>query len=198
MSTIPQRKSRTQEYELEEDDSYYTERRPTSSVRYTQPRQQVIQRGNKRIIIHNEPPPTRKLHWSLILGVGMLLMLALWVLGSFALSWWQNHQLDSTYGMPRTYQTDQVVGHADSAQHPTHFIAINLNAHITIIEIPGGNSSHARIYSGPTLYSDNGDQTPVTLEFYDVNGDGKVDMIVHLGDQKIIYLNDGTQFKPQQ
>ena len=81
----------------------------------------------------------------------MILMLALWVLGSYALSWWQNHQLDSTYGMPRTYQTDQVVGHADSTDHPTHFIAINLNSQITIIEIPGGNSQHARIYSGPTL-----------------------------------------------
>ena len=32
----------------------------------------------------------------------------------------------------------------------------------------------------------------------DVNGDGKVDMIVHVGDQKIVYLNDSTQFKPQQ
>ena len=198
MSTIPQRRSRTQEYELEEDDAYYVTRQPTSAVRYTQPRQQVIQRGNKRIVIHNEPPPRRNLHWSFILGVGMILMLALWVLGSYALSWWQNHQLDSTYGMPRTYQTDQVVGHADSTDHPTHFIAINLNSHITIIEIPGGNNQHARIYSGPTLYSDNGDQTPVTLEFYDVNGDGKVDMIVHVGDQKIVYLNDGTQFKPQQ
>jgi len=198
MSTIPQRKSRTQEYDLEEDDAYYVTRQPTSTVRYQQPRQQVIQRGNKRIVIHNEPPPTRRLHWSFILGVGMILMLALWVLGSYALSWWQNHQLDSTYGMPRTYQTDQVVGHSDSTDHPTHFIAINLNAHITIIEIPGGNNAHARIYSGPTLYSDNGDQTPVTLEFYDVNGDGKVDMIVHVGDQKIVYLNDGTQFKPQQ
>jgi len=31
-----------------------------------------------------------------------------------------------------------------------------------------------------------------------VNGDGKVDMIVHIGDKQIIYLNDGTQFKPQQ
>jgi hypothetical protein len=178
MSAIPQRRSRTQEYELEEDDAYYVTRQPTSAVRYPQPRQQVIQRGNKRIVIHNEPPPTRRLHWSFILGVGMILMLALWVLGSYALSWWQNHQLDSTYGMPRTYQTDQVVGHADSTEHPTHCIAINLNAHITIIEIPGGNNVHARIYSGPTLYSDNGDQTPVTLEFYDVN--------------------DGTQFKPQQ
>jgi hypothetical protein len=198
MSTIPQRRSRTEEYELEEDESYYTQRPHTSSVRYTLPRQQVIQRGNKRIVIHNEPLPRRNLHWSFILGVGMILMLALWVLGSYALSWWQNHQLDITYGMPRTYQTDQVVGHGDSAQHPTHFIAVNLNAHIIIIEIPGGDSQHARIYSGPTLFSDNGDTIPVTLEFYDVNGDGKVDMIVHVGDQKIIYLNDGTQFKPQQ
>ncbi len=198
MSTIPQRRSRTQEYDLEEDDSYYTQRPHTSSVRYTQPRQQVIQRGNKRIVIHHEPPPTRRLHWSFILGVGMILMLALWVLGSSALAWWQNHQLDIAYGLPRTYQTDQVVGHSDSTGHPTHFIAVNLNARITIIEIPGGDSQHARIYSGPTLFSDNGDTIPVTLEFYDVNGDGKVDMIVHVGDQKIIYLNDGTQFKPQQ
>jgi hypothetical protein len=99
MSTIPQRKSRTQEYDLEEDDAYYTQRPHTSAVRYA-PQQQVIQRGNKRIVIHNGPPPTRKLHWSFILGIGMILMLALWVLGSYALSWWQNHQLDSTYGMP--------------------------------------------------------------------------------------------------
>jgi hypothetical protein len=89
-------------------------------------------------------------------------------------------------------------GIADSADHPTHFIAINLNSPITIIEIPSGNPSKARIYSGPTLYSSDGNSTPVTLEFNDVNGDGKIDMIVHIGDQSITYLNDGTQFKPQQ
>ncbi len=198
MSSIPTRASRTQEYDLEEDDAYYMTRQPTSAVRYTQPRQQVIQRGNKRIIIHNEPPPRRHIHWSLVLGLGMILMLALWVLGSFALSWWNNHQLDVVYGMPRTYQTDQVVGHSDSTSHPTHFIAVNLHSKITIIEIPGGNNQHARIYPGPSLFSDNGDTIPVTLEFYDVNGDGKVDMIVHVGDQKIVYLSDGTEFKPQQ
>ncbi len=109
-------------------------------------------------------------------------------------NWWNNH----VYGNPLTYQTDQVVGHGDSTDHPTHFIAINLNSRITIIEIPGGDTSHARIYSGPTLYSDNGNSIPVTLEFKDVNGDGKVDMIVHIGDKRIIYLNDGTEFKPQQ
>jgi hypothetical protein len=138
------------------------------------------------------------LHWSFTLGIGMLAALALWVAGSYVLAWWTNHQLDSTYGMPRTYQTDQVVGHSDSTDHPTHFVAINLDSRITIIEISGGDNSHARIYSGPTLFSDNGNSIPVTLEFKDVNGDGKVDMIVHIGDQRMVYLNDGTQFKPQQ
>ena len=85
--------------------------------------------------------------------------------------------------MPRTYQ---VVGHGDSAAHPTHFIAVNLHAKIIIIEIPGGDSSHARIYSGPTLFSDNGHTIPVTLEFSDVNGDGKIDMVVHIGTQRIV------------
>ena len=184
--------------DLEEDDSYYTTTPPTSARRYQTNTQQVIQRGNKRIVIHNEPPPKRHMHWSFMFGLGMVLMLLLWVGFSYALTWWNTHQLDATYGMPRTAQYDEVVGHADSFDHPTHFIAINLNAHITIIEIPGGNTAHARLYSGPTLYSDNGNLTPVTLEFKDSNGDGKVDMIVHVGDQSINYLNDGTQFKVQQ
>jgi hypothetical protein len=199
MNTIPQRRSRTADYDLEEDESYYVQRPPTSTRRYYDTRgNQVIQQGNKRLVIHNEPPPRKHFHWSVFLGLGMILALVLWISASEALAWWQNHQLDSLYGNPRTYQTNQVVGHSDSTDHPTHFVAINLNARITIIEIPGGDSSHARIYSGPTLFSDNGNSIPVTLEFYDVNGDGKVDMVVHVGDQKIVYLNDGTQFKPQQ
>ena len=27
--------------------------------------------------------------------------------------------------------------------------------------------------------------------------DGKEEMIIHIQDQRIIYINDGTQFKPQ-
>ncbi len=196
MHTIPARASRTQEYDLEEDDAYYVTRQPTSAVRYQQPRQQVIQRGNKRIVIHNEPPPKRQLHWSVILGVGMILMLALWILGSSALNWWQNHQLDSTYGMPRTFQADAIVYPSDTADHPSHYIFLNLNGTVMIVEIPHGDITHARMYKGPAIYSDNPSYTPVTGEFKQVNG--KVEMIVHVGDQQFIYLNDGTQFKPQQ
>src|SRR6266568_8943478 len=52
------------------DDSYYDTRLPTSARRYVDTRgNQVLQRGNKRIVIHQEPPPKRSIHWLLILGI---------------------------------------------------------------------------------------------------------------------------------
>ena len=201
-SHIPPRSSRpvTQDYPLEEDDSYYPQRMPTSARRYTTTHgERVIQQGNRRIIIHDEPPPRkRNNHWMLYIGIGMLLMLLIWFGFQMLTGWWIQHQADSTYGFPRTYQTDQVVGHSDSTSHPTHFIFENLAGHIIIIELPGGNIAHARIYSGPTLFSDNAGQIPVTAEFTDVNNDGRIDIVLHIQDQRIVYLNDGTQFKPQQ
>jgi hypothetical protein len=163
--------------------------------------QRVIQQGNRRLVIHEDEAPLPKkqrTHWALILGLGMVLMLLVFFGFGLLIAWWTNHQLDSTYGFPRTYQTDQVVGHQDSTDHPSHFIFLNLNGHVLIIELPAGDSSHAKMYQGPTLITDNASSVPVTGEFKDVNGDGKIDMIVHIGDQRIIYLNDGTQFKLQQ
>ena len=200
MSNIPARASQTVDYpDIEEDDSFYPQRLPTSSRRYTTTHgQRVIQRGNKRIIIHDEPPPKRGTHWLLHIGIGMLFMLLIWFGVQLFDNWWIQHQADSAYGMPRTYQTDQVVGHSDSTDHPTHFIFENLAGHVVIIELPGGNIAHARIYSGPTLFADSAGQIPVTAEFTDVNTDGRIDMVLHIQDQRIVYLNDGTQFKPQQ
>jgi hypothetical protein len=177
-------------------------RQRSSAIRYTMPQgQRVIQQGNRRLIIHEDeapPPKKQRTHWALILGLGMVLMLLVFFGFSLLMAWWTDHQLDSTYGFPRTYQTDQVVGHQDSTDHPSHFIFLNLNGHVLIIELPAGDSSHAKMYQGPTLITDNASSVPVTGEFKDVNGDGKIDMIVHIGDQRIIYLNDGTQFKLQQ
>ncbi|MEO8955720.1 MAG: hypothetical protein ABI465_14255 [Ktedonobacteraceae bacterium] len=130
--------------------------------------------------------------------VGMFVM-ALLVLGFSTVSaWWQVHLDDTQYGRPRTFQMDAVVGHQDSASNPTHFIFINLNRHVEIIELPGGDSAHARIYAGPILYGDGQDLTPITGEIRDVNGDGKPDLIVHIQDQQIVFINDGTQFRPLQ
>jgi hypothetical protein len=197
MNTIPQRRSRAVDYELEEDESYYVQRPHTSTRRYYDTKgNQVIQQGNKKLVIHNEPLPKRQLHRSFILGVGMILTLALWVLGSSALAWWQNHQLDSTYGMPRTFQADAVVYPSDTSDHPSHYIFLNLNGAVAIVEMPHGDITHARMYKGPAIYADNPGYTPVTGEFK--QGNGKIEMIVHVGDQQFIYVNDGTQFKPQQ
>ncbi len=195
---VPLRTNRTVTQSPEEDDpSMYPQRQPSSAIRYTDTQgNQVIQQGKKRIVIHNEPPPKRNIHWSLILGIGMVFMLVLGVGGIWLSNWWTNHQLDVTYGMPRTYQTDAVVGHGDSAANPSHFIFLNLNGHVEIIELPAGDASKAKIYVGPTLFTDNAALVPVTGEFKNVNG--TEEMLVHIQDQTIIYVSDGTKFIPKQ
>jgi hypothetical protein len=181
--------------EPDEDDGYTTSM-PRSAIRYPLGRPYTYQQGNRRIVVHPTPPP-RKFHWSVFWGLGMIFTITVLFGGSRVMAWWNDHQLDATYGLPRTYQVNEVIGNGDSVAHPTHFIFLNLNGRVEIIEIPP-DASRARIYSGPTLYTDNANQTPVTADFQDVNGDGKIDIIVHIGDQSITYLNDGTQFKPQQ
>lgn len=126
----------------------------------------------------------------------MIVMLALWVLVNLAVNWWNVTQDDWHYGRPRTFQIDAAVGHNDSPANPSHFIALNLNRHILIIEFPGGDATKAKDYLGPTLFGDGQDLTPVTLSFKDVNGDGKPDMLIHIQDQTIVFLNDGGQFRP--
>ena len=132
----------------------------------------------------------------LILGIGMLLMFGLYLGVAWVGNWWTNHQLDAAYGFPRTYQADAVIYTGDSADHPSHYIFLNLNGTVEIIELPHGDSAHARIYKGTQIFSDNAALVPVTGEFKSVNG--KVEMLVHIQDQVIVYINDGTQFKPAQ
>ena len=91
---------------------------------------------------------------------------------------------------------DAVVGHDDSPAHPSHFLALNLNRHILVIELPAGDPSKARIYSGPVLLGQGQELTPVTLSFQDVNGDGKPDLLVWVGDTHVVFLNDGGGFRP--
>ena len=126
----------------------------------------------------------------------MIAMLALWVLGTMLVNWWNVTQDDWHYGRPRTYQVDTVVGHNDSPTNLSHFIAMNLNRHIVIIEIPGGNVSKSVVFSGPTLLGPGQDLTPVTLTFKDVNGDGHLDMVVNVQDSHFVFLNKNGTFVP--
>lgn len=126
-------------------------------------------------------------HWLVWIGGGMLL--------TRLVPWWQVLQDDWRYGRPRTFQIDARVGHED-ALAPSHFIALNLDRHLLIIELPGGDPTKARVYRGPILLGNGEELTPVTLSFADVNHDGKLDLLVHIQDQVIVWLNDGSQFRP--
>ena len=128
--------------------------------------------------------------------IGMIITILLLMVLNALTSWWQEYQDNLHYGYPRTSQLDAVVGHNDSQQNPTHFIFLNLRGHIEVIEIPGGDASHARIFTGPTLFGDGRDLTPVTGEIR--NEDGRRDLIVHIQNQQIVFVNDGTTFHPPQ
>jgi hypothetical protein len=196
MSYIPARASRTQTEEVEEvPDSYYNTRMPTSTRRYVDTRgNQVIQQGNRRVVIHKERAPSRRFHWMIFMGMVMFVMVLGWFIFTAIGYWWQSRQDDFKYGVPRTYQTDQFVGHADNPAHPDHFVAINTGGMIEVIEMNVLNPKYDHIY--PITTSEN-PLTPVTLGFEDVNHDGKIDMLVIVGDTNpytVVLLNNGTEF----
>jgi hypothetical protein len=137
-----------------------------------------------------------RVHTLLLLGLGMLFMLVLWTLLTLAVSWWNTIWDDLHYGRPRTFQTDAVVGYTDSPSNPSHFIALNLNGRIEVIELPGGDASKARIYIGPQLYGNGNNLIPITLSFVDVNGDHRPDMILHFQETRLVYINDNGGFRP--
>ncbi len=210
----------------EDDDAFYPQRMPTSARRYhmpvTQgpqtlvryhhmqvpPRQSRIQAQDSPPVQRQtrERPPVRQSqaqqaktrsqwHWSVYVGLTLLVGLVLYVAFNVVGSWWHVYQDDQQYGRPRTSQCDARVGH-DDTHTPSHFLAVNLNKHIEVIELPGGDATKAKIYQGPTLIGDGQELTPVTLEFRDVNGDGKPDMILHIGESRSVFINDNEQFRP--
>jgi hypothetical protein len=187
-------------------------RRTTGGVRQTgtniSRRQQVgrdVTARSTRYTRETEPPVMVKkksnVHWLLPIGVTMVAMVVLWVVGSAVLAWGVQLYNGVRYGNPPTYQVDAVVGHNDSKQHPSHFIAMNLNRQAVIIEFPGGDPTKMITYVAPVyIGGTNGNLAPVTLEFRDVTGDGKLDMIVHIHlpnqDQQAVFINDGGKFRP--
>ncbi len=210
-------------HDEEDDDEVYNTRRASSARRYQLPttqaprtivryhRQQVPPRGSRtqdyappvqeqHASLHTSVPKVKRaqeygyVHWLVPVGLTMLVVLAVYVGSSRVLNWWHGYQDDLHYGRPRTTQYDVRVGYGDT-HTPSHFIAVNLNKQVEIIEFPAGDATKAKVYIGPTLVGDNEDLTPVTLEFRDVNRDGKPDMIVHIGESQTVFLNENGQFR---
>lgn len=150
------------------------------------------------------PPPRRKdtedlprkwrPHPLLFIGLALIVAILGWVVLTSVAAWVTNMENHWQYGYPRTFQCDAVVGHQDSTTHPSHFIAMNLNGQVEVIEFPGGDTSHARIYTGMSIIGPDADKQPVTLSFQDVDGNGSLDMIVIAGNSRLVFLNRNGQF----
>src|SRR5713101_7357140 len=126
----------------------------------------------------------------------MLATVALIAVLIIVTTWFATTVDDLRYGRPRTFQIDAYVGHNEAPGMPSHFLAVNLHGRIEVIELPGGDASHARIYIGPQLYGSDADLIPVTLSFIDVNGDKKPDMIMNFQGTLVVFINDQCGFRP--
>jgi hypothetical protein len=186
ITPVVQRASRLRTPETEEDE----QAAPGSSSTGPRPKTPglIRTRGRRRGMLRAHP--------LLLLGLGMILMLVLWTGLSLAVSWWNTTWDDLHYGRPRTFQIDMVVGQNDSSNNPSHFIALNLNGRIEVIEFPGGDASKARIYIGPQLYGSGQELIPVILSFVDINGNHRPDMIIRFQGTRIVYVNDQGGFRP--
>ena len=136
--------------------------------------------------------------WLAYAGIVGVLMVGGWLgigMVSQGVQAWQD---DLHYGRPRTYQIDAVVGHNhDTSAAPSHFIVLNLHGQITVIELPAGDPSKTHVYkTGIALLGSGQDVTPAQVAFKDLDGDGKPDMIVSVGDQSIAFKNQNDVFSP--
>lgn len=147
--------------------------------------------------VTSAPPLARPLQqvrpFAIAVGAAIAVLL-LYLLTSTLVGWLGTKSDDLQYGRPRTFQLDAYVGHDETAANPTHFIAINLNHQVDIIELPGGDVSKARAISGPYLFGSGEDLTPVRLEVRDVNGDNRPDLLVDIKNEQVVYINSGTDF----
>jgi len=123
------------------------------------------------------------------LYVGALVALALVV--QFGLRWGERQLDDLRYGFPRVAQVSGAVGFGDSAQTPTHVMAINSDGQISVIVLPAGDSSRLSVLAGPYLVGADGAYTVPMPSLVDVNADTKLDLVLGVRGEDLVYLNRG-------
>lgn len=148
-------------------------------------------------IEHAQPIQHRRFHPLFWIGTFCIFLFLGWIALSVVTSWWQGVQNDWKYGQMRHFEINAVVGHNDSSTSPSHFTSENNNGDIYVIELPGGDSTKAKIYQITSVPGNEGNP-PVKLSFQDINHDGKLDLIVQIGDPgnsiTVILFNNGSQF----
>ncbi len=132
--------------------------------------------------------------WMIAFGLILMAFCFAVVIVSFIMPALQRWHDDQTYGFPRTIHARATVGHGGISD----FTGLNLNGYLYIVEIQEGDPTklNPHIYFLAHVSSDH---IPITsITFADVNGDGKLDMLVQTENSTIFtFYNDGTEFKKQ-
>lgn len=68
------------------------------------------------------------------------------------------------------------------------------NLYNEVLEIPGGDASHARMLAGPTLSGYGADLVPVTLQLVDRQGNHHPDLLVQCGAVELWFKNENGTF----
>ncbi len=123
-----------------------------------------------------------------LIVTGMLVTLTTISLAQLGAGWMQTKLNDLRYGYPRTFQIDAYVGGEPLGQ-PSHFEAINMRGRLEVIELPGGDPTHARIFQGPQLYGPNAALVPVTIRFVPDGHPRTPDMVIQCQGTQIVFHN---------
>jgi hypothetical protein len=130
----------------------------------------------------------------LLYGLALLCIIVLInLILSPVLTWGRTKLDDLRYGRPRTLQMAAFVGHDEANGLPSHFVAMNLERRVVILEMPGGDAAKTRTIIGPYLFGAGEDLTPVLLRFEDVNADKRPDMLVNVKQEEMVYINDAAE-----
>ena len=105
----------------------------------------------------------------------------------------QNMQNNANYGYPRTQQVSANVGHGGIS----HFIALNNNGTLEVIELPTDPAQGPHLYVLATLSGQGADLSPLIIHFLDANGDGKLDLVAICNGIEYIWYNNGKTFAPK-
>src|SRR5205823_4381050 len=161
----------TDSVDLEEHPRYYSQRPNSSAVVRHQPYPPPIRQP---VPDEDLLPEKKRFHWLTVVGLFLSTMLLGWILLTALSGWIQERRNDLIYGNPRTTQLDANFNHNSQL---SHVIGVNLNGTIQVIETQTGKNPTPHMYVVATLPTSD-DLEPVTLTPQDLNGDGKLDLLV--------------------
>ena len=127
--------------------------------------------------------------------VYVLALAAIVVLIGHTITWGQRTVDNVRYGMPRRVHLSGYVGHNDAHAMPTHFIALNLDGHVSVLEIPGGDIERLTVLPGPYVVGHDGPYVVPELALRDLDSNGHVDLLVTLRGETVVYMNDNGGFR---